>query len=53
MLIEAGGRPEIRANTIVGVAAAALIGLAGEPAAAVGIDNWFIPVPRPPRQGPR
>jgi hypothetical protein len=53
MLIEAGGRPEIHANTFVGVTPAAIVGLAGGSAAAVGLDNWFIALPRPPRQGPR
>jgi hypothetical protein len=53
VLIEAGGRPEIRANTFIGVAPAAIIGLTGETAAAIGFDNWFIAVPRPARRGPR
>jgi serine/threonine protein phosphatase PrpC len=53
MLIESGGRPEIRANTFVGVTAAAIVGLAGEQAAALATDNWFVPGPRPSRQGPR
>jgi PPM family protein phosphatase len=53
MLIEAGGHPEIRANTFIGVAPASIIGLAGESAAALGIDNWFVAVPRPARPGPR
>ena len=53
MLIEAGGRPEIRAHTFIGVAPTAIIGLAGESPAALGIDNWFVAVPRPARQGPR
>jgi serine/threonine protein phosphatase PrpC len=63
VLIEAGGRPEIRFNTFVGVAPNAIVGLTGELAATIAADNWFLPMPRPPaapagasrqgRQGPR
>ena len=52
MLIESGGKAEIRGNTFVGVAPAAIIGLTGGDAAAFANGNWFIPVPRG-RQGPR
>ena len=52
MLIESGGRPEIRANTFVGVTPAAIVGLAGERAAALATDNWFVPGPRPVKAGP-
>jgi hypothetical protein len=63
LLIEAGGRPEIRGNTFIGVTAQAIIGLAGEWGSTVATDNWFLPAPRPTvapaaagrqgRQGPR
>jgi hypothetical protein len=53
MLIEASGRPDIRANTFVGVTPAAIVGLAAEGVAALAADNWFVAGPRPPRQGPR
>jgi len=53
MLIEAGGRPEIRANTFIGATPASIIGLTGQGAAALGIDNWFIALPRPARPGSR
>jgi serine/threonine protein phosphatase PrpC len=65
MLIEAGGRPEIRFNTFVGVAPGSIIGLAGEGVATIAADNWFLSAARPPaaptgagrsgrgRQGPR
>jgi PPM family protein phosphatase len=53
MLIEAGGRPDIRANTFVGVTPAAIVGLAADRAAALAADNWFVAGPRPSRQGPR
>lgn len=45
MLIEAGGRPEIRGNTFLGVGPEAIIGLLGESAAAVPRDNWFLALP--------
>jgi PPM family protein phosphatase len=48
MLIEAGGRPEIRANAFIGVTPEAIIGLAGQWATTIASDNWFLPVPRPP-----
>ncbi len=47
ILIEAGGRPEIRFNTFVGVAPGAIIGLAREGAVTIAADNWFLPPPRP------
>jgi hypothetical protein len=66
MLIEAGGRPEIRANTFIGVVPGAIVGLVGEAAVTLANQNWFPPVPRPAevparsgrpgregRQGPR
>jgi serine/threonine protein phosphatase PrpC len=60
VLIEAGGRPEIRANTFLGVLPGAIVGLTGEAAATVAGLNWFFPAPRavgapagPGRQGRR
>jgi hypothetical protein len=47
MLIEAGARPEIRANIFIGVARDAIVAPAGDVATALAADNWFVPFPRP------
>ncbi len=52
MLVEAGARPEINANTFVGVRPTAVIGPTGAAAAAIAADNWFLP-PAPARPAGR
>jgi serine/threonine protein phosphatase PrpC len=52
VLIEAGGRPDIRRNVFVGVVREAVVGAPGVPAGSIATENWFLPSPstaKPPR----
>lgn len=47
MLVEAGAKPEIRANTFVAARPEAVIGPTGAGAAAIAANNWFLSPPAP------
>ncbi len=53
LLVEAGARPEIAANTFVAVRPAAIVGPTGAAAAAIAADNWFVPAAKPSGRGGR